>query len=185
MCISFWRPAVLSLSRSNLHCFMSCQVVSLSSHEPFLTLSLSLSPLSRSLTSLYPCTLVQRRLSSFHSHSLSLEGVNSLTANVCRKGCKPTPSQKKTYPLRDAWGHGGKLTRFSSIRQLFEEFTCYSHSVKAIAHRVRNFHMHFSVFSYSSSFPIKMHATDAKCRKSNLIRIFFDGRTFRTLCRDL
>ncbi len=37
--------------------------------------------------------------------------------------------------------------------------------LKAIAHRVRNFRMHFSVFSYSPSFPIKMHATDAKTQK--------------------
>ncbi len=37
--------------------------------------------------------------------------------------------------------------------------------VKAIAHRVRNFRMRFSVFSYSSSFPIKIHATDEKTQK--------------------
>ncbi len=41
----------------------------------------------------------------------------------------------------------------------------YFSSVKVIAHWVRNFHMRFSVFPYSSSFPIKMHATDAKTQK--------------------
>ncbi len=43
-----------------------------------------------------------------------------------------------------------------------------------LRHCLRNF-----VFSYSSSFPIKMLATDAKRRKSNLIRIFYDGRKFQ------
>ncbi len=37
--------------------------------------------------------------------------------------------------------------------------------LKAIAHWVWNFRMRFSVFSYSSSFPIKTHATDAKTQK--------------------
>ncbi len=36
---------------------------------------------------------------------------------------------------------------------------------KVIAHWVRNFRVRFSVFSCSSSFPIKMHATDAKKQK--------------------
>ncbi len=39
------------------------------------------------------------------------------------------------------------------------------YTLKAIAHWVRNVRMRFSVFSYSSSFPIKMHATDAKTQK--------------------
>ncbi len=37
--------------------------------------------------------------------------------------------------------------------------------VKTIAHWGRNFRMRFSVFSYYPSFPIKMHATDAKTQK--------------------
>ncbi len=40
-----------------------------------------------------------------------------------------------------------------------------SRELMAIAHWVRYFCMRFSVFSYSSSFPIKMHATDAKTQK--------------------
>ncbi len=40
-----------------------------------------------------------------------------------------------------------------------------SAQVKVIAHRVRNFRMRFSIFSYSPSFPIKMHATDVKMQK--------------------
>lgn len=96
VCISFWRPAVLSLSLSNLHCFMSCQVVSLSSHEPFLAPSLShpYLGLSHLSTPVLWCNDVS------HPFILILclwRGVNSLTANVCREGCKPTPSQKKTY----------------------------------------------------------------------------------------
>ncbi len=38
-------------------------------------------------------------------------------------------------------------------------------SPKAIAHRVWNFRMRFSVFFVFPSFPIKMHATDAKTQK--------------------
>ncbi len=37
--------------------------------------------------------------------------------------------------------------------------------IKVIAHWVWNFRMRFSVFSYSPSFPIKMHATDAETQK--------------------
>ncbi len=38
--------------------------------------------------------------------------------------------------------------------------------LKVLAHRVRNFRMRFFIFfSYSSSFPIKMLATDAKTAK--------------------
>ncbi len=37
--------------------------------------------------------------------------------------------------------------------------------LKAIAHWVWNFRVRFPFFSYSSSFPIKMHATDAKTQK--------------------
>ncbi len=32
----------------------------------------------------------------------------------------------------------------------------------------------YAFFLYSSSFPIKMFATEAKCRKFNLIQIFYD-----------
>ncbi len=38
-------------------------------------------------------------------------------------------------------------------------------TLKVIAHRVRNLRVRFSVFLYSSSFPIKMHATNAKMQK--------------------
>ncbi len=42
-------------------------------------------------------------------------------------------------------------------------------TLKVIAHRVQHFYMLFSVFfPYSSFFPMKMHATDAKTQ----IRIF-------------
>ncbi len=86
-------------------------------------------------------------------------------------------------------------------------------ALKAIAHWVRNFRMRFSVFSYSSSFPIKMNATDAKTQKiepdpnflwrtkvseavckrdCHNVRsyLFFNMRIFRTkisdsVCRDL
>ncbi len=44
-------------------------------------------------------------------------------------------------------------------------FTKKNWLIKAIAHWVRNFRMRFSVFPYSPSFPIKMHATDAKMQK--------------------
>ncbi len=85
--------------------------------------------------------------------------------------------------------------------------------VKAIAYWIRNFRMRFSVFSYSSSFPIKMHAMDAKTQKIepdpnffwrtkvseavckcdwHNVRsyLFFNVRKFRTkisysVCRDL
>ncbi len=80
-------------------------------------------------------------------------------------------------------------------------------SLKAIAHWVRNFRMCFSVFSYSPSFPIKMHAKDAKTQKiepdpnffwrtkvSEVVckpdwhnvrsYLFFNVRKFRTQCAE-
>ncbi len=39
------------------------------------------------------------------------------------------------------------------------------HYQDEVSLKVRNFRMRFSVFSYSSSFSIKMHATDAKTQK--------------------
>ncbi len=55
-------------------------------------------------------------------------------------------------------------------------------ALKAIAHWVRNFRMRFSVFSYSSSFPIKMNAMDAKTQKIEPDPNFCDGRKFRRQC---
>ncbi len=45
--------------------------------------------------------------------------------------------------------------------------------------------MCFSVFSYCPSFPIKFMQQMRKRRKSNLIRFFFDGRTFRRQCANV
>ncbi len=46
---------------------------------------------------------------------------------------------------------------------------------KVIAHWVRNFRVRFSVFLYSSSFPIKMHVKDAKT-----LKIEPDSKNFMT-----
>ncbi len=55
--------------------------------------------------------------------------------------------------------------------------------VKVIAHWVRHFRVRFSIFPYSSSFPIKMHATDAKTQKTwTWSEFFYDGRKFRRRC---
>ncbi len=58
-------------------------------------------------------------------------------------------------------------------------------SPKAIAHRVWNFRMRFSVFSYSHPFLSKYMQRMRKRRKSNLIRIFFDGRKYRRQCANV
>ncbi len=57
--------------------------------------------------------------------------------------------------------------------------------LRPLSHWVRNFRMRFSVFSYSSSFPIKMHATDAKTQKIEPDPIFFDERKFRSQCANV
>ncbi len=57
--------------------------------------------------------------------------------------------------------HWAKLD-FKLVLSLFSLLTTV---LKDIAHWVRNFRMRISVFSYSSSFPIKMNATDAKTQK--------------------
>ncbi len=54
-------------------------------------------------------------------------------------------------------------TGILQITPLFHMYL-FSTWLKAIAHWVRNFRMH-SVFLYSPSFPMKMHATDAKMQK--------------------
>ncbi len=54
--------------------------------------------------------------------------------------------------------------------------------IKVIAHWVLNFRMRFSVVSYSSSFPIKMNATDVKTQKIKPDPIVCDGRKFRRQC---
>lgn len=84
-----------SLSLSNLHCFMSCQVVSLSSPESFLSLTLILV----SLISLPLFSSATTFNLSFHSFFLSGGGQQS---DVCRKGCKHTCCVVKTYPWRNA-----------------------------------------------------------------------------------
>ncbi len=63
---------------------------------------------------------------------------------------------------------------------LFKTFTTFYYpsvsTLKAIAHWVWNFHIRFSFFSYSSSFPIKINGCENQ--KSNLIQIFL----FRRQC---
>ncbi len=49
--------------------------------------------------------------------------------------------------------------------------TMTNYTLKIIAHWVQNFHIRF--FPYSPSFPIKMHATDAKTQKIKPDLIFF------------
>ncbi len=51
--------------------------------------------------------------------------------------------------------------------------------LKVLAHWVRNFRMRFS---YSSSFPIKMLATDAKTQKIKPGPFFYDWQTFPRQC---
>ncbi len=59
------------------------------------------------------------------------------------------------------------ILRSETIQHLCKKQTKkrFTLPLKVLAHWVRNFRMRFSVFSYSSSFPIKMHAMDAKRQK--------------------
>ncbi len=83
------------------------------------------------------------------------KGMNHLLFNMLPGG-PPDYNTALDVP-RDRW----ELVEINRHTKLLN----MSESLKVLAHLVRNFHMLFSYFSYSSSFPIKTLATDAKMQK--------------------